>query len=156
MNTGVGCHFLLQGILLIQGSNLCLLCLLHWQVDSVSLAPPGNHPWCYTQLKPSYTRSSPYLGLRKCLRFFLHWVRMWVVLKRAVGHILALNLVGELLKVQSRQAAAQKGYQTRRCCLGKIKNLWNGPVVINIRGMPVCWCQEMNSKSENVLEEIWE
>ena len=30
-NTGVGCHFLLQGILLIQESNSHLL---HWQVDS--------------------------------------------------------------------------------------------------------------------------
>ena len=32
-NTGVGCHFLLQGIFLTQGSNLSLLCLLHWQTD---------------------------------------------------------------------------------------------------------------------------
>ena len=29
-NTGVGCHSLLQGIFLTQGSNLYLLCLLHW------------------------------------------------------------------------------------------------------------------------------
>ena len=29
-NTGVGCHFLLQGIFLNQGLNPCLLCLLHW------------------------------------------------------------------------------------------------------------------------------
>ena len=29
-NTGVGCRFLLQGILPIQGSNLSVLCLLHW------------------------------------------------------------------------------------------------------------------------------
>ena len=29
-NTGVGCHFLLQGIFLTQGSNLGLLSLLHW------------------------------------------------------------------------------------------------------------------------------
>ena len=28
-NTGVGCHSLLQGIFLTQGSNPCLLCLLH-------------------------------------------------------------------------------------------------------------------------------
>ena len=28
-NTGVGCHFLLQGVILTQGSNSCLLCLLH-------------------------------------------------------------------------------------------------------------------------------
>ena len=41
-NTGVGCHALLQGIFLIQGSNLCLLCLLHWQAGSLSLAPPGK------------------------------------------------------------------------------------------------------------------
>ena len=27
-NTGVGCHALLQGLFLIQRSNLCLLCLL--------------------------------------------------------------------------------------------------------------------------------
>ena len=30
-NTGVGCHFILQGIFPTQGSNLRLLCLLHWQ-----------------------------------------------------------------------------------------------------------------------------
>ena len=32
-NTGVGCHFLLVGIFLTQGSNPYLLCLLNWQVD---------------------------------------------------------------------------------------------------------------------------
>ena len=35
-NTEVGCHFLLWGIFLTQGSNLCLL---HWQVDSLPLSP---------------------------------------------------------------------------------------------------------------------
>ena len=34
-NTGVGCHSLLQGIFLTQGSNPYLLCLLHWQVGSL-------------------------------------------------------------------------------------------------------------------------
>ena len=37
--TGVGCHALLQGIFLTQGSNLSLLSLLHWQVGSLPLAP---------------------------------------------------------------------------------------------------------------------
>ena len=37
-NTGAVCHFLLQGIFLAQGSNVCLLCLLNWQVDSLPLA----------------------------------------------------------------------------------------------------------------------
>ena len=41
-NTGVGCHALLQGIFSTQGSNPHLLCLLHWQVGSLPLAPPGK------------------------------------------------------------------------------------------------------------------
>ena len=41
-NTGVGCHALLQGIFLTQASNLPLLRLLHWQVGSLPLAPPGR------------------------------------------------------------------------------------------------------------------
>ena len=41
-NTGEGCHALLQGILLTQGLNTRLLCLLHWQVGSLALAPPGK------------------------------------------------------------------------------------------------------------------
>ena len=40
--TGVGCHALLQGIFPTQGLNPHLLCLLHWQVDSLSLTPPGK------------------------------------------------------------------------------------------------------------------
>ena len=41
-NTGVGCHALLQGILLTQESNLRLLCLLHWQAGSLPLEPTGK------------------------------------------------------------------------------------------------------------------
>ena len=33
-NTGVGCHALLQGIFLSQGSKLCPLSLQHYQADS--------------------------------------------------------------------------------------------------------------------------
>ena len=36
-NTGVGSHFLLQGIFLTQGLNTHLLFLLHWQEDCSSL-----------------------------------------------------------------------------------------------------------------------
>ena len=42
-NTRVGCLALLQGIFLTQGLNLHLLSLLHWQVGSSPLAPPGKH-----------------------------------------------------------------------------------------------------------------
>ena len=40
-STGVGCHFLLQGIFPTQESNPHLL---HWQVDSLLLSHPGS-PW---------------------------------------------------------------------------------------------------------------
>ena len=36
-NTRVGCHFLLQGIFPIQGSNPSLSCLLHWQAGSLPM-----------------------------------------------------------------------------------------------------------------------
>ena len=44
-NTGVGCHFLLQGIFPTQGLNPQLLHLLHWQMDSLLLRPSGK-PLC--------------------------------------------------------------------------------------------------------------
>ena len=47
-NIGVVCHALFQGIFPTQGSNSHLLCLLHWQVGSLPLAPPGkpcNQPY---------------------------------------------------------------------------------------------------------------
>ena len=37
-NTGTGCHFLLWGVFPTQGSNPRLLCLLHWQVNSLPLS----------------------------------------------------------------------------------------------------------------------
>ena len=38
-STGVGCHSLLQGLFLTQGSNPGLL---HWQAGSLPLVPPGK------------------------------------------------------------------------------------------------------------------
>ena len=52
----MGCHFLLKGILPTQGLNLCLLCLLHWQVSSLPLAPPTF--WAH-----SYSRHTSLHGL---------------------------------------------------------------------------------------------
>ena len=40
-----GCHDLLQGIFLTLGLNLSLLCFLHRQMGSLSLAPPGKPPY---------------------------------------------------------------------------------------------------------------
>ena len=41
-NTGVGCHFLLQGIFPTLGSNPLLLRLLHQQVESSPTEPSGK------------------------------------------------------------------------------------------------------------------
>ena len=40
--TGVGCHFLLQGVFPIQGSNPWVLRLLHWQAGSLPLSHLGR------------------------------------------------------------------------------------------------------------------
>ena len=52
-NTGMGCHFLLQGIFSTQGSNASLLYLLHWQVDSFPwsfLPTPFFPPYIYKNM----------------------------------------------------------------------------------------------------------
>ena len=54
-NTGVGCHALLQGIYPTQGSNPCLLCLLHWQAGSLPLAPPGKPSYHHTTSSNSWS-----------------------------------------------------------------------------------------------------
>ena len=43
-NTGVGCHFLLQGVFPTQGLNLCLL---NRQADSLPLSHQGNPMLCF-------------------------------------------------------------------------------------------------------------
>ena len=53
-NTGVGCHFLLQGIFLTQGLNLHLLC---WQANSLPLCHLGNPSSSCTRVK----RIAPFL-----------------------------------------------------------------------------------------------
>ena len=41
-NIGAGCPFFLRGIFLTQGSNPCLLGLLHWQKCSLPAETPGK------------------------------------------------------------------------------------------------------------------
>ena len=89
----MGCHALFQGIFPTQGSNPCLLCLLHWQASSLPLAPPGKSTTLYSACRRSTgkgerTRESShgpesgqvarsglpsclcYNGLKEFLRFF--------------------------------------------------------------------------------------
>ena len=82
-NTGVGCHFFLQGIFLTWGLNLRLL---HWQADSLPLSPwklhfkgvhlddPGSHG--EHPLSPSPQPARTHLfprGHRRCSRHPPSW-----------------------------------------------------------------------------------
>ena len=52
-NTGVGCHFLLQGIFLTQGPNPCLSGLLHWQAGSLHQGLLGSSMIVYSTENPA-------------------------------------------------------------------------------------------------------
>ena len=70
-HTGVGCHFLLQGIVPTQGSNLRLLHLLHWQVNSPSQGSPRKPQ----SIIPQKKREADELQYSKVL---CHWEeRLW-------------------------------------------------------------------------------
>ena len=89
-NTGVGCHDFLQGIFPTHGSNLYLLCLLHWQAGSVPVAPPGKSIhvhllikaivlychllfWAQTWCQCSSTYNPATISWVKCPSHFLHF-----------------------------------------------------------------------------------
>ena len=57
-NTGVGCHFLLQGLFQTQESNSSLL---HWQGDSLPLSHQG---------RPEIKITDTYYAFTKCLTLF--------------------------------------------------------------------------------------
>ena len=65
----MGCHFLLQGIFPTQGSNLHLLCLLHWQVGSLSLEPPGKSRLCVYLIRQCYITSRFYIPINSAREF---------------------------------------------------------------------------------------
>ena len=68
-NTGVGFHFLLQGIFLIQGSNPCLWHLLHWLADSLPpcrLGSPSHFRGCCQVLTCLLTPPAPVSPSRQC------------------------------------------------------------------------------------------
>ena len=56
-STGLGCHFLLQGIFLIQGSNPNLL---YWQTDSLQSESPEKPPVDHTLPKIKYSSSASF------------------------------------------------------------------------------------------------
>ena len=73
-NTGVSCHFLLQGIFLTQGSNPCLP---QWQADSLPLGACSEHVcWVSDAIQPSHPLlPSPPFAFNLCQHHsFFQWV----------------------------------------------------------------------------------
>ena len=63
------CHFLLQGIFLTQGSNLCLL---HWQTDSLPLSHQRGFPINVStpSFLPHLRLLSSWVPVNFCLRYY--------------------------------------------------------------------------------------
>ena len=83
-NTGVGCHVLLQGIFLTQGSNPRLLRLLHWQAGSFPLAPPGQSRrslnilfWSESDANSSWVNSLSCFSFLVCKLGIILTLRSW-------------------------------------------------------------------------------
>jgi len=76
----VSCHFLLQGIFLTQESNPCLLHLLHWWTESLTMVPPGKPYLKYMWFIDSWNKEVHiYLPLFEVrllpfLYIYVHWL----------------------------------------------------------------------------------
>ena len=84
-NTGVGCHALFQGIFMTQGSNLHLLCLLHWQAGSLPLLPHGEF-----LLHVTYNQFCFQFSSSACFPLFMPWGKHWfvfVVVVQLLSHV---------------------------------------------------------------------
>ena len=74
----MSCHVLLQGTFPTQGSNPHLLGLLHWQVDSLPLAPPGEsvgvfRNWATTHLYDLYRLATIMMSVGLSLSLLIHY-----------------------------------------------------------------------------------
>ena len=77
-NTGVGCHLFLQGIFPTQGSNLHLLCFLHWQANSLPLGYLRSQidgcKHMYTSLIIIYLQPKQLLAVSLTIQFSYVWI----------------------------------------------------------------------------------
>ena len=102
----MGCHAHFQGIFPTQGLNLRLLCLLHWHVGSLLLAPPG---------KPNFLMDAAAAAksLQLCPTVWPHrWqptrlLRPWDSPGKNTG--VGCHFLLQCMKVESESEVAQSG-----------------------------------------------
>ena len=104
-NTGAGCHFLLQGIFPVRGSNPHLL---HWQADSLPSEPPGK-PQNGTQRKPKVTSLSVLSRLDLQLLSKLHT-------KNNAEFLLSLLQLGLIVRENQGMTQQTRKIPGETCC----------------------------------------
>ena len=142
-NTGVGYHFLLQGIFPTQGSNPCLLCLQHQQVGSL----PRHH-----------------LGSSS-------WVHAWIQITKYQGAMNlygnVIGLIKDLLSLIPRRISIKNQFPfwsissirnmcTEHCTIQRewFLEIWGLKVSIPIRRYDISDPQFLN-KTVRINEDIW-
>ena len=131
-NTGMGHHFLLQGIFLTQGSNLHLL---HWQVDSLPLIHQGS-PYKAQPLNALAPELGQNVSFRKLGRGAFSEV--WGVRQEEleICHLEEKTTCGLTIKCLSCAPHMELLVPGKvACCLGKVK----GPTGRKELGAAVLW-----------------
>ena len=62
-NTETGCYYLLQGIFLTQGSNLHLLCFLHWWVGFFTTSATWEEPGLWGALSQKMNKNESVVSM---------------------------------------------------------------------------------------------
>ena len=130
-----GCHFILQGIFPTQGSNLCLPCLLHWQVDCLPLSHLG---------RPIYilrggTKASWICFMAKLFDYFplfLHLLTFLLKFDVWKGQMV-------ILRIRSRRTW---GVLSRESPIGSCSvNLWHTWITLHVWSSKLLWAKSCKS-----------
>ena len=91
-NTGVCCHFLLQGIFPTQGLNIHLLCLLPWKAGPLLLCQLGSPSLmkCLEKYRHACTRMSHLRAIILCSKTVILIMRNYLVLPKRPCHCTGL------------------------------------------------------------------
>ena len=98
-NAGMGCWALLQGLSPTQGLNLPLLCLLHWQVGSLPLVPPGKpHSWAFIFCTQNHYIIMTWFQTFLQERFFFSFLYHITLMFNSMTHTLGNKAVMTILR----------------------------------------------------------